>query len=51
MLENEIAAAGQRIFELFAACAGNPDDAQTGEAADQALREMDRLLVMAGRDD
>lgn len=49
MLENEIAAAGQRIFELFAACAGNPDDAEIGDDADQALREMDRLLIMAGR--
>lgn len=50
MLDNEIASAGQRIFELFAACAANPDDAGTGEAADEALRAMDRLLAGAGRD-
>lgn len=50
MLDNEIATAGQRIFELFAACAANPDDVETGEAANEALREMDRLLANAGRD-
>ena len=43
MLDNEIATAGQRIFELFAACAANPNDVETGEAANEALREMDGL--------
>lgn len=50
MLDNDIASAGAQVFELFAACAGNPDDVAVGAAADEALRELDRLLSAAGRD-
>lgn len=47
MLDNEIATAGQRVFELFAACAADPDDIEVGKAADAALRELDGLLTAA----
>jgi hypothetical protein len=49
-LDNDIASAGQRLFELFGACATNPDDVEIGKAADETLRELDRLLIAAGRD-
>lgn len=47
MLDNEIATTGQRVFELFAACAADPDDIEVGKAADAALRELDGLLAAA----
>jgi hypothetical protein len=45
MSDDEIASAGQRVFELFAACAANPDEVETGRAADAALRQLDLLLA------
>jgi hypothetical protein len=50
MSNSDIAAAGQRVFELFAACAASPDDIAAGQAADAALRELDGFLS-AARDD
>jgi hypothetical protein len=41
---DQIEAAGTKVFELFGACAGAPDDVATGRMADQALRELDALL-------
>lgn len=42
--QERIDAVGQRVFELFGAVAAAPDDEETGRAADEALRELDRLL-------
>ncbi|MEU7868709.1 hypothetical protein [Dactylosporangium sp. NPDC049140] len=44
---DEIEAAGQKVFEMFAACGAAPDDVAVGEEADRALRHLDELL--AGR--
>jgi hypothetical protein len=44
-----IAAAGQKIFELFAACAASPDDVSVGRAADEALAELEMLLAADGQ--
>jgi len=41
---DEIEAAGQRVFELFGACAAAPDDVALGEEADRALAELETLL-------
>lgn len=49
MSDNDIKSAGQRVFELFGACGGNPDDIEIGRAADEALRGLDRLLIAVGR--
>jgi hypothetical protein len=43
-MSDQIEAAGQKVFELFGACAGAPDDPAVGRAADEALRELDALL-------
>lgn len=45
-MSDQIAAAGQKVFELFAACAGAPDDESAGRAADEALRELEALLAV-----
>jgi hypothetical protein len=42
---DEIAAAGRRVVELLAACAAGPDDTETGRTADDALRDLERLLA------
>jgi hypothetical protein len=42
---DEIAVAGRKVVDLTAACAAAPDDAATGQAADDALRELERLLT------
>jgi hypothetical protein len=42
---DQIAAAGQQLFELFAACAAEPDSASAGQAADAALRQLEALLT------
>lgn len=44
-MSKQIEAAGQRLFELFGACAAAPDDEETGQQADQALMELDALLA------
>lgn len=44
-MSKQIEAAGQRLFELFAACAAAPDDEEIGQQADQALMELDALLA------
>jgi len=46
---DEIAAAGRKIVDLLGACAAAPDDIQTGRAADDALRNLERLLAAAER--
>jgi hypothetical protein len=43
----EIAAAGHKLVEMLGACAAAPDDVATGRAADDALRELERLLTAA----
>jgi hypothetical protein len=42
---DEVAAAGRKVVELLGACAAAPDDIQTGRAADDALRKLDKLLA------
>lgn len=42
---DEIAAAGSKIVELLGACAASPDDMATGRDADDALRNLERLLA------
>jgi len=42
---DEIDAAGRRVIELLTACAVAPDDRETGQAADDALRNLERLLT------
>jgi len=44
-MSKQIDAAGQRLFELFGACAAAPDDEEAGQQADQALMELDALLA------
>jgi hypothetical protein len=41
----EIAIAGRKIVELLGACAAAPDDVATGQAADDALRNLEQLLA------
>jgi hypothetical protein len=50
MTSERIEAAGQRVFELFGACAGAPDDVELGRTADEALAELDALLASADQD-
>ena len=42
---DEIAAAGRMVVELLGACSAAPDDTETGRAADDALRNLERLLT------
>jgi hypothetical protein len=42
---DEIDAAGRKVVEMLGACAVAPDDLQTGRAADDALRNLERLLA------
>jgi hypothetical protein len=44
---DEVAAAGQRVFELFGSCAGDPDNEAVGRAADDALADLDAVLARA----
>jgi hypothetical protein len=48
---DEIDAAGSKVVELLGACAVAPDDIQTGRAADDALRDLERLLAAGLADD
>ena len=41
---DDIEAAGQKVFEMFGACAAAPDDVELGEEADRALAHLDELL-------
>jgi hypothetical protein len=43
-MNDEIEAAGQRVFEMFGACAAAPDDVALGQEADRALAALDELL-------
>jgi hypothetical protein len=43
--KDEIDAAGRKVVELLGACAVAPDDIETGRAADDALRSLERLLA------
>jgi hypothetical protein len=47
---DEIDAAGRKVVELLGACAVAPDDLQTGQAADDALRNLERLLTAGSAD-
>ncbi|HXL17314.1 MAG TPA: hypothetical protein VN961_07320 [Streptosporangiaceae bacterium] len=49
-MSDNLASAGQRVFELFGACAANPDDVTIGAAADHALRQLDQLIAGADQD-
>jgi hypothetical protein len=42
---DEIAAAGRMVVEMLGACSAAPDDADVGRAADEALRNLERLLT------
>ena len=44
-MPDEIAAAGAEVVELLGACAAAPDDLETAKAADNALSDLERLLV------
>jgi hypothetical protein len=46
-VSEQIAAAGQKVFEGFGAVAASPDDAAAAQAADDALWVLDGLLVAA----
>jgi hypothetical protein len=48
--KEEIDAAGRQVVELLGACAAAPDDLQTGRAADDALRNLERLLTAVSTD-
>jgi hypothetical protein len=48
--KDEIDAAGRTVVELLGACAVAPDDVQTGRAADDALRNLERLLTAGSAD-
>jgi hypothetical protein len=48
-MSDDLAAAAARVFELFGAVCAAPDDVATGEAADDALYTLERLLADAGR--
>jgi acyl carrier protein len=48
--KDEIDAARRTVVELLGACAVSPDDVQTGRAADDALRNLDRLLTADAAD-
>jgi hypothetical protein len=45
---DEIADCGRKIVDLLGACAAAPDDMATGRAADEALRTLEGLLIVAG---
>lgn len=42
--DQEIAEAGQRLFEMFGACGEAPDDRAVAEEADKALEHLEKLL-------
>ncbi|WP_162907107.1 hypothetical protein [Allorhizocola rhizosphaerae] len=42
--EKEIAAAGDKLFEMFGACGEAPDDVEVGRQADAALQRLEDLL-------
>ncbi len=44
---DEIAAAGRTVVEMLGACSAAPDDEHVGRAADDALRNLERLLTAA----
>jgi len=42
--DQEIADAGQKVFEMFGACGEAPDDIKLGQQADAALEQLEKLL-------
>jgi hypothetical protein len=42
--DQEIADAGQKLFEMFGACGEAPDDTAVGKEADKALEHLEKLL-------
>lgn len=42
---DHLAAAHMRVLEMFGAFCADPDNAEVGAQADEALRELDRLLA------
>ncbi|TMM38975.1 MAG: hypothetical protein E6F99_08405 [Actinobacteria bacterium] len=46
-MSEDLAAAAQRVFEMFGAVAADPDNAETGRAADEALYQLEALLPVA----
>lgn len=47
-VSDQVAVAGNKLFELFAACAADPDSVSAGHAANDALDELDALLALKG---
>jgi hypothetical protein len=43
--DQEIAEAGQKVFEMFGACGEAPDDVKVGEEADASLERLEKLLM------
>jgi hypothetical protein len=42
---DEITAAGREVVDMLGRCAADPDDVETGRAADDALRKLEQLLT------
>ena len=42
--DEQINAAGEKVFEMFGACGAAPDDVAVGRAADEALEHLETLL-------
>ena len=45
--EAELGAACQRVLEMFVGVCGAPDDLSVADEANQALRELETLLIAA----
>jgi len=43
--DQEIAEAGQKVFEMFGACGEAPDDVKLGKQADASLERLEKLLM------
>ena len=43
--DQEIADAGQKLFEMFGACGEAPDDIALGKKADKSLEHLEKLLL------
>ena len=46
--EEKIAAAGDKLFEMFGACGEAPDDVEVGRQADAALQRLESMLRETG---
>jgi hypothetical protein len=48
-MSDEIAVAGSKVVELLGDCAAAPDDLEIARAADDAVRDLEHLLVTEER--